>query len=192
MPPKAAPVAAPVSKGLKISVKATKYIPQISLETKSDDELKSQSNFKIRIISEWLDCCGSTGTFGQGDLTWKDDGSDKQCALYESSFDPFLFTDFRNDTSKIRSFNIKPGIYFLIMKEISENGTVINVPTSFTCIDCSSFLIENSVKYASTESDDNIKIEISVEIDKPLLPMEDILYMEPLLLNIQRLVNHNL
>lgn len=180
MPPKAAPIPIPVAKkGFKISLKAIKYS---SVDT-------TEENFKIRIISEWLDCCGSTGLYGQGELVWKElegeTNPDKKYAIYENSFDPF-FMDIHNDNTKIRNFNMKPGIYFIIMKENVVDGSVVNTPGRFTYIDCSSFLIETSKKNSIFQREDDIEIEIEIEIDKPLLSMEDAILMEPLLLDISR------
>lgn len=48
---------------------------KLTAPTNIDDEEYSSINpnlvgYKVRLVSEWLDCCGATGIFGKGDLGW--------------------------------------------------------------------------------------------------------------------------
>jgi hypothetical protein len=194
MPPKVAPTPVVASnKGLKISISFTKV--------KSDTDItENVPKYRLRMISEWLDCCGTTSIFGEGDLQWIDDpiSSDndvnvstendfiRKKAIYSNSFnDTFLEKD--KDRDKLRLFNMNAGIYFIILRDAVENNASVIVPERFSFMECSSFLIENKSKTTTMNNvGGNINIQITVDIEKPLLPKSETISLEPLVLDIGR------
>lgn len=172
MPPKVAPVAAapPPSKNFKIDVR---------VRTDNDNE----SKFRIRFFSEWLNCCGTTAVFGQGEPPWDviPESNKKQCS-YQNSFEASL-----NKQDSLNLFNSKPGVYAVVVKEIVENGFIISVPVGFSYIDCSSLAFEkNKLSVLNVLVDNNIELDFSITVETALIPKVDIIAYEPLILNLTR------
>ena len=197
MPPKAAPAPiVPEEKGFNINIS----VIQTDFQDGSEPFSACQ-NCRIKIISEWLDCCGTTGLFGapESDLLWKDilntneeglnsDGSretKKRVSIFKKSFDPF-FVDKDPQREKLSKFNIKPGIYFVVLIDLVEDSTYKQIPVKFSYVDCSSFLIKAGSKKSSLSISDSVEIQISVEIDKPIMTYADALTLEPLVLDFNR------
>jgi hypothetical protein len=68
--------------------------------TKSNNEL-STNKVKVRLFSEWLDCCGTSGIFGEDDLAWSiNENFDFSSVVFKSKID----VSFEGD-DKINLFN---------------------------------------------------------------------------------------
>jgi hypothetical protein len=189
MPPKAAPAPiVPEEKGLNISITV------VQTDLQEGGSFSNCENCRIKIVSEWLNCCGTTGLFGstEGGLAWQTSSesgvTNKRSATFKKSFKPFFDEKDPSYKEKISMLNLKPGIYFVILVDLVENLTYKQIPVKFSYMDCSSYLIEQTAKKLILSLSETVSIHVTVDIEKPILPYADALNHEPLVLDAKRYV----
>lgn len=195
MPPKVAAPPVVERKGLEITISISQTVIGEYVE------FENLENYRVRVISEWIDCCGTTGLFGANgsELPWVDvedtapvadtltsEVRRVRRATFKRSFDPFFVERDTAQKQKLNNFNLKPEIYFIALVDVIENNSLKSVPKRFIPVDCSTFLIEKSTKLSSMDLSPGVEMKISIEIDKPLLPYPEAIQFEPLCLNFQR------
>jgi hypothetical protein len=127
-----------------------------------DNKNPSLVGYRVRLVSEWLDCCGATGIFGKGDLLWssppavegKQDTNNESNITHKNEQNvvdkyaicqkPFPLPKFllpgadgsdENDRKqKLITFNLKPGIYAILCKDERRTGAVEGEPSIITSI----------------------------------------------------------
>ena len=194
MPPKAAPAPiVPEEKGLNIAI----TVIQTDLQESESEAFTNCQSCRIKIVSEWLNCCGTTSLFGstESGLSWQTLQSPtesekvaKRSATFKKSFTPFFDEKDPNYKEKLSSFNLKPGIYFIILLDLVENLSYKQIPIKFSYMDCSSFLIEQTTKKLIFSLSETVSVHVTVEVEKPILPYADALGHEPLVLDAKRYV----
>jgi hypothetical protein len=169
--------------------------------------------FRVRLVSAWLDCCGTTGVFGKGDLAWIDgdtnaDATDavqtrqqQQSATFAASFP---MPDYSNPTvddstkEKLTSFNLRPGVYAILCKDVKKSVSIINdggeqitrkeqvtIPVGYSYVDCSAFLMEGGKLVANNLKIEGLAMELTVESKASFLSRADAISFEPLVLDIR-------
>lgn len=167
MPPKvAAPAAPPVVKNFQLELRLS---------------CGECEGLRIRIFSEWLNSCGVTGFFGQGEQPWEAiEDSDRKVSKYQTSFEAIL-----SDPTALNAFNSKPAIYAVLLKDTVENDLIVTVPLGFTAIDCSPFAMESIKTLDSQVVIDGIQLDMIVSVENPLIAPSTVIGYEPVLFDIK-------
>lgn len=167
MPPKvAAPAAPSVVKNFQLELKLT------GVECEG---------LRVRLFSEWLNCCGVTGFFGQGEQLWEAIAdSEHKVSKYQTSFEAIL-----NDAASLNAFNSKPAIYAVLLKDVVDKELIVAVPIGFTAIDCSPLAMESIKTLDSQVIVEGIQLDFKVTVENPLIPPATVIGYEPVLFDIK-------
>ena len=203
MPPKVAVIEPAVEAAPLTSVRI-----KIKVESLLSESSSKTSNIRIRLVSDWLDCCVLTDVFGEGTLSWEMQGGSEEDAVAKriATFKSECGSDLSTNKERLRSFNVNPGIYAIIMGQeerpiepASDNGaggaTVGSitmetrlVPLGFLYADCSTFLIEPGQVLVRGQSLENLNllVEMEISVADSFLPRTVAWPLEPLVLDIKR------
>jgi hypothetical protein len=171
MPPKAAPVAAApvVEKNFQLEIEIVQAL-----------NFDNEKAIKVRIFSEWLECCGTTPQFGlQEALPWENSGDGKVSAKFRTSFEAY----FPND-DKLVQFHNHPGLYFTVLNENKDGNSLNATPLAYLYLDCSSLLYGKKSLAVQKRNVSGIHCRATVNITKEIMPLHNLIKFEPLLLDI--------
>jgi hypothetical protein len=184
-------------------------VMEIALRFHNEDKTQDLfSNVHIKLMSSWGNCI-TTATIAEESTSWEfeekeeieenqgddgnedtKDGSDNeeqtprlqdnsQVATWNKSCEKIDF----EDKETLEKFNSSPGLYAFLFGYDSEGQTRV---LTFAFVDCSGLLMEQGAVSVRSFHRFGMFIDMKVHCDEPLVSVETLMPLEPLVLNLSR------
>ncbi len=208
MPPKVAPVAAPVGKKISVTVKVSK-----PADYEDGKEQAPTKGLRMRAFTTWPDSISAVTTpmFGEkdGPFAWKEDGgSTKTSPVPSASNSPmkppvegesapsssstvgklvstmqYNFVRDIKDDEGVRNFHDEAGIYFTFQYVDTKTAKIVNL----FYVDCSIFLVDCSQPIQlHRRVYEKYEVDITVSMEETFKTWNDLLPLNPLVIRLKR------